>query len=97
MIAPQVYRELYGQPRDGYLGAFEPTVAQPRAVVELIEVRAAPRAVLALVREGNRLHLIEATHADEASLGVLGETDKARVASAVQAWQKVKGGGDGRP
>ena len=83
--------------RDAYRGESQKPIAEPRIYAELIDVRAASRAVLALICEGNQLHLLEAKHPDEPCLGVLGATDRARVASAVQAWQKVKGGGDGRP
>ena len=83
---------LYSVPRD-YRGEFRPLIAEPRTYAEVIEIRAAPRVVLVLIREGNHLHLIEATHCDEPGLEVLSPHDRARVASAVHALHRDSGEG----
>lgn len=85
-LAYSLQAELYGRSR--YEGTHQPLIAEPRAYAQLIEVRAAPRAVLVLVRDGNRLHLIEAARSDEPTLDVLAPSDRARVASAVHAWAR---------
>lgn len=71
--------------RNLYQGAHPPAVAVPRVYAELIEIRAAPRAALVLVRDGKQVHLIRAARSDEPGLEVLSPSDRARVASAVHA------------
>lgn len=96
-LAYSLQAELYGRSR--YEGTHPPAVAEPRTHAKLIEVRAAPRAVLVLVREGNRLHLIEATRCDEPALDVLAPSDRARIASAVHTWARdaQEGANNGKP
>lgn len=77
--------ELYGQPRDNYRGEFPQPVAAAPAYADLIEIRAAPRAALVLIRDGTDIHLIRATRCDEPGLEVLSPSDRAKVASAVHA------------
>jgi hypothetical protein len=74
-------RLLYG--RDAYQGTTPPSVCEVRAYAELVEIRAAGRAALVLVREGTDVHLIRATRCDEPGLEVLSPSDRARVAAAV--------------
>lgn len=82
-LAMSLQAELYGRSR--YEGTHRPLIAEPRTYAEVIEIRAAPRAVLVLVREGVNVYLIRATHCDEPGLEVLSPHDRARVASAVHA------------
>lgn len=95
MVALSVYQELYGQPRDRYVGEFRPAVVEVREPVRLLSYERIGDAIRLDVLDAETYRRIHVAHADDHELMRLGDYDRATLQAAlIQMAQEV---GDANP
>lgn len=83
MIPRRVYQELYGVPRDGYVGEFLPAVAEIREPAELFHMRQSGDHLLVAINVGGTVSTCIVDKLDSPGLELLSALDRASVQSAL--------------
>lgn len=83
MVAMHIYRELYGQPRDGYQGEHLPNVAEVRPPLRLLSYERHGSGLQVDVLDGETFRRIRVEHADHGELMRLADCDRATLQGAL--------------